>query len=209
MAGSMVDRVRGRVMGSSGSTPAPSMRDMSLQLDEWASYFQFGGLSYPLVQTTMGSVDKERIVGSSVASLQGVSSVFALIQARVQLFSQARFQWTRFKGSQPGDLFGTDDLRVLERPWPNGSTAQLLARMEVDNSIGGNAYVVRSRKDRLARLRPDLVTICLGSEYDMESPLTPLTSRWPGTRTSPGPGNRNGSGRTRLHTTAWMSRPRS
>lgn len=171
MAGSMVDRVRGRVRGRVAEVaPQTSMRDMSLQLDEWASFFQFGGLTYPLVQTTMGSVDKERIVGSSVASLQGVSSVFALILARVQAFSQIRFQWTRMSGAVPGDLWGTADLAVLERPWPGGHTANLLARMEIDDCIGGNGYVVRPRKDRLARLRPDLVTICLGSEYDMESP---------------------------------------
>ena len=96
--------------------------------------------------------------------------MFALIQARVQVFSQIRFQWARFKGTVPGDLFGTDDLAILERPWPNGHTAQLLAKMEIDNSIGGNCYIVRARKDRLARLRPDLVTICLGSQYDMASP---------------------------------------
>jgi phage portal protein BeeE len=168
----MVDRVRGRVSGGRIDTPAsaPSTRDMSLSLDEWASYFSFGGLQYPLIQTTLGSVDKERIVGNAIASLQGVSSVFALIQARVQVFAQTRFQWARFTGSVPGDLFGTDDLAVLERPWPNGHTAQLLAKMEIDNCIGGNAYIVRPRKDRLARLRPDLVTICLGSQYDMESP---------------------------------------
>jgi len=96
--------------------------------------------------------------------------VASLIMARVQAFSQIRFQWTRFSGAVPGDLFGTEDLAVLERPWPNGHTAHLLARMEVDNCIGGNSYTVRPRRNRLARLRPDLVTICLGSEYDMESP---------------------------------------
>ena len=173
MASGMVDRVRGRAAslnGNTGSAAAPSMRDMSIALDEWASYFSFGGLTYPLIQTTMGSVDKERIAGNAIAAFQGVSSVFSLIQARVQIFAQIRFQWTRFTGAQPGDLFGTDDLRILEKPWPNGSTAKLLARMEIDNCIGGNAYIVRSRKDRLARLRPDLVTIALGSEYDMESP---------------------------------------
>lgn len=175
MAG-MMDRVRGRAASlyadRGSSTPAGqlSMRDMSISLDEWASYFSFGGLTYPLIQTTLGSVDKERIVGNAIAAFEGVSSVFALIQARVQVFAQVRFQYTRFTGSQPGDLFGTDDLRILERPWPNGSTAKLLAKMEIDNSIGGNGYIVRPRKDRLARLRPDLVTIALGSEYDMESP---------------------------------------
>lgn len=170
MAG-MVERVRGRALAPSvSSSPVEQARDMSLSLDEWASYFSFGGLQYPLIQTTLGSVDKERIVGNAIASLQGVSSVFALIHARVQAFSQIRFQWTRFSGAQPGDLFGTDDLAVLEHPWPGGHTANLLSKMEIDNSIGGNAYIVRPRKNRLARLRPDLVTICLGSQYDMESP---------------------------------------
>ena len=170
MAG-MVDRVRDRaLLRGHVEYPQAGTRDMTLSLDEWASYFSFGGLTYPLIQTTLGSVDKERIVGNAVASLQGVSSVFALIQARVQAFAQIRFQWTRFSGAVPGDLFGTEDLAVLERPWPGGHTAHLLARMEVDNCIGGNAYVVRPRQNRLARLRPDLVTICLGSQYDMESP---------------------------------------
>jgi LAGLIDADG DNA endonuclease family protein/portal protein len=167
----MVDRVRGRAAGLSGRRgETPASRDMTLSLDEWASYFSFGGLTYPLIQTTMGSVDKERVVGNAVAAFKGVSSIFALIQARVQVFSQVRFQYTRFNGSMPGDLFGTPDLAVLEHPWPNGHTAQLLAKMEIDNCITGNAYIVRPRKDRLARLRPDLVTICLGSEYDADTP---------------------------------------
>jgi hypothetical protein len=170
MAGSMVDRVRGRAASLYGSTEPVASRDGTLSLDQWASYFSFGGLTYPLIQTTLGSVDKERIVGNAIAAFQGVSSIFSLIQARVQVFAQVRFQYTRFTGSMPGDLFGTQDLAVLEHPWPGGSTGKLLAKMEVFNSIGGNAYVVRSRKDRLATLRPDLVTICLGSEYDTDSP---------------------------------------
>src|SRR5580704_1004505 len=91
----MVDRGRGKAL--TGRVIPPSSRDMSLSLDEWASFFSFGGLTYPLIQTTLGSVDKERIVGNAIASLQGVSSVFALIQARVQVFAQIRFQWARFK----------------------------------------------------------------------------------------------------------------
>ena len=73
MAG-MVDRVRGRALaGIQSAPPVTQSRDGSLSLDEWASYFSFGGLQYPLIQTTLGSVDKERIVGNSIASLQGVA----------------------------------------------------------------------------------------------------------------------------------------
>ncbi len=150
---------------------APSQRDMSLNVDEWSALFEFGGLTYPLIQTTMGNVKEERIVGSTIAAHHGNTAVFALVQARMQAFSQIRFQWTRFKGSDPGDLFGSPDLSVLEHPWPGGLTANLLARMEIDNSIAGNSYIVRPRGDRLARLRPDLVTIILGSQLDADFPM--------------------------------------
>src|SRR6266702_4418608 len=150
---------------------APSQRDMSLNVDEWSALFEFGGLTYPLIQTTMGNVKEERIVGSTIAAHHGNTAVFALVQARMQAFSQIRFQCTRFKGSDPGDLFGSPDLSVLEHPWPGGLTANLLARMEIDNSIAGNSYIVRPRGDRLARLRPDLVTIILGSQLDADFPV--------------------------------------
>jgi phage portal protein BeeE len=88
----------------------------------------------------------------------------------LQVFSQIRFQWTRFVGSQPSDLFGTQELAVLERPWPGGTTSDLLARMEVDVSLAGNAYVRRTRRDRLNVLRPEYVTIILGSQEDADHP---------------------------------------
>jgi phage portal protein BeeE len=160
----LVDRVSRELAKTTQS------RDGSLSLDDYASFFAYGGITYPLLQTTMGSVDEERIMGSAVGAMKGSGPIFALIQARVQAFSQIRFQWTRFKGSQPGDLFGTDDLRVLEHPWPNGRTENLLARMEVDNCLAGNGYVCRPRKDRLARLRPDFTTIVLGSQLDHDYP---------------------------------------
>jgi hypothetical protein len=150
----------------------PTQRDTGygLSLDDWASIFTYGGVGYPLIQTTMGSIDRERIFTTAIGAHHNNVAIFALVAARVQAFSQVRFQWTRFSGSQPGDLFGTDELKVLEHPWPGGRTSDLLARMEVDNSIAGNAYIVRPRKNRLARLRPDLVVIVLGSQMDADYP---------------------------------------
>lgn len=165
----VLERVNARM--AKRGLAAPSSRDMSLNIDEWSALFEFGGLTYPLIQTTMGNVKEERIVGSTIAAHHGNTAVFALVQARMQAFSQIRFQWTRFKGSDPGDLWGDQELAVLERPWPGGLTSNLLARMEIDNSIAGNAYIVRPRADRLARLRPDLVTIILGSQLDADYPM--------------------------------------
>jgi hypothetical protein len=139
-------------------------------MDDWTNFFNFGGLAYPIIQTTLGSVDRERVAMSAVGGYEASSSVFALVLARMQVFSQIRFQWTHFSGSQPGDLFGTQELGILERPWPNGVTADLLARMEVDVSLAGNSYTFRARPDRLSRLRPEFVTIILGSQLDENHP---------------------------------------
>lgn len=81
--------------------------------------------------------------------------VFGIIHRRMQLFSEATFKWRRLSDKK---LFGNPDLHKLEEPWPNGSTSELLARMEQDASLAGNAFI-RDCGDRLERLRPDLVTI--------------------------------------------------
>jgi phage portal protein BeeE len=51
---------------------------------------------------------------------------------------------------------------LLERPWPSGTTGDLLARIEQDDSLAGNAYLWR-RGNTLHRLRPDWVHVVLGS----------------------------------------------
>lgn len=84
--------------------------------------------------------------------------VFGLILARMSLFSEGTFA---FQGLTDKRILGTQALRILEEPWPNGSTGELLARMEQDVSLAGNAFVRRVEVDRLERLRPDLVDIVL------------------------------------------------
>lgn len=141
-----------------------------LSWDAYQDFFSFGGLQYPMVQTTMGSIDEEKLAATASAAYQANGIVFALVLARLQVFSQARFQWTRFVEGHPGDLFGSEELGILERPWRGGTTGDLLARMEVDVSLAGNAYVRRTTGDRLNRLRPDWVTIVLGSKEDDANP---------------------------------------
>jgi phage portal protein BeeE len=85
----------------------------------------------------------------------GNSVVFSLIGKRLALFSEATFKFRQLKTKR---LFGTDALAKLENPWPNGSTGELLARMEQDVSLAGNCYI-RNAGTRLERLRPDWVTI--------------------------------------------------
>lgn len=102
------------------------------------------------------------------------SPVFAVLRFRQLIFSEARFQWRQRRGGQPGDLFGTPELALLESPWPGGTTGDLLARMELMSSLAGNYYgtiaddqgrVGRSARGnrRIVHLRPDRVTILVDS----------------------------------------------
>lgn len=141
-----------------------------LDLNQWAGWFGFNGLEYPLLQTTMGTIDEEKIGLTASGAYKANGPIFSLVLARQQVFSQIRFQWTRFVGGQPTDLFGSPELGVLERPWAGGTTSKLLAAMELHASIAGNAFVRRTTATQLNLLRPDLVTIVLGSKEDEERP---------------------------------------
>jgi hypothetical protein len=162
-----------RVGARRGGTPA---RPANLSLDDYVELLRFQGFSgeYPLLRTSMGKLDEEQLVQTASMAYRMHGPVFALVLARLQVFSQVRFAWTRFQGGQPSDLFGTTALKVLERPWPGGTTSDLLARMEVDVSTAGTSYVrkiTRPRQPpRLGRLRPEWVIVALGSAEDAEHP---------------------------------------
>ena len=95
--------------------------------------------------------------------------VFACILVRQLVFSEARFLWRQYVKGRPGELFGDGSLAVLERPWPNGTTGELLSRMEQNMSLAGNFYattVGTGARRRLRVLRPDWVSIITGSPTD-------------------------------------------
>ena len=123
--------------------------------------------------------DRERIENDFEGYVEGAYKsdgiVFACILTRQLVFSEARFQWREFRNGRPGNLFGSPELALLERPWPNGTTGELLTRMEVDLSLAGNFYATTADDQgrlgraaagggrRLSHLRPDWVTIIVGS----------------------------------------------
>lgn len=140
-----------------------------LSFDEWMNYFTYGGNTYTfgLQQTLQGN--RERVAGDftglTAGAYKGNGIVFACMGLRLRVFSEARFQFRQLRSGRPGELFGTEALRPLESPWPNGTTGDLLARAIQDADLGGNFFVVR-RGRRLRRLRPDWVTIVMGSPND-------------------------------------------
>jgi phage portal protein BeeE len=91
--------------------------------------------------------------------------IAALMFVRQLVFSEARFQWRQRRSGQPGELFGTPDLAILEQPWPGGTTGDLLSRMIQDADLAGNSFwtIVDGR---MKRLRPDWVTIVTGSRSE-------------------------------------------
>jgi len=124
-------------------------------------YFSEGMASGAAVYlTSYGDPSKEQalanLVGAARDAYQANGAVFAVILVRLALFSEARFT---FQSLVDKHTFGTPDLAILEHPWPNCTTGELLARMEQDLSLAGNAYIWKADSDRLVRLPPEQVTI--------------------------------------------------
>lgn len=108
-------------------------------------------------------------VGLSQQAYKSNGVVFACCMARALVFSEVTFKYQQIKDGRPGDLFGTPDLKILENPWPNGTTAELLMRAIQDADLAGNHYVVTEGvgdEKRLRRLRPDWVSIILDAPPD-------------------------------------------
>lgn len=152
-------------------------RDVALTMADLVGLFNDPQTA--LLNTTWGNLSNEELVSSCEEAYRRNGPIAALILARMQIFSQARFQWTRSTDGTPSDLFGSADLAILERPWHGARTSSLLNRMEVDASTAGNAFIRRVRRgqralgtydDRLVRLRPQWTTILLGSQEDADNP---------------------------------------
>lgn len=128
-----------------------------------------------------GRQDREQIENDFEGYVSGIykrsGPVFALMTVRQMVFSEARFQFRQRRSGRPGDLFGTGALDRLESPWVGGTTGDLLSRMIQDADLAGNAFHA-FYQGRVRRMRPDRVTIVLGSrsEPDLEMPfgLLPL-----------------------------------
>lgn len=142
--------------------------DPVISMAEWYEQMTYQGLGYLLSGTTTSN-DTESIENSFLGYIHGLYKsngiVFACMEARRSVFSQARFQFQRITNGRPGDLFGSASLALLENPWPNGTTGELLSRAIQDVDLSGNHYVVRE-SDRLRRLRPDWVQILLSAPPD-------------------------------------------
>lgn len=142
-----------------------------LSMQDYVSYFNYNGVTYPFVPSgTIGEKQEPpepTFEGYTAGLYKSNAVVFACMTVRAFLFAEARFQYQQMRGGRPGDFFGSPALSVLENPWPNGTTRDLLARAIQDADISGNFYGWRNGAT-IKRLRPDWVTIVLGSQMDPE-----------------------------------------
>jgi phage portal protein BeeE len=164
-----------RVRPASSSLQRYSVDDYA----SWLGAFNFGGLQYgitgPSLIQTLADGEKAESIGHSFGQYaDGAFSsspvVFACTLLRTQVFSQARFLHQRMRNGRPGDLFPSAALGLLERPWLHGTTATLLAQMEIDVSLAGNFYGAEVESE-LVRLRPDWVNIILAPRMLRETQL--------------------------------------
>ena len=138
------------------------MRLLDRVMDRYRAQGYYEGLaSGAAVLTSYGSDStKEGALQQVVAAAQEAYAtngvVFACILTRMMLLSEARFTMQSLvdKGT-----YGTPALSVLEKPWPNGTTAELIARMELDLSTAGNSFIWKAEPDLLVPMPPDEVTI--------------------------------------------------
>lgn len=147
----LIDRLARR-----GSESRSSLEDLIMS---------FGGINYLLDGSTTGppGVTSEPAPNGFESMVRSVYNrngiVAACIAARMGLISEARFKWRNLSDRR---MFGNEALGILERPTPNATTGDILARLEQDASLAGNGYRVRIG-NQLHHVRPDWMHIILGS----------------------------------------------
>lgn len=137
-------------------------------LDDFFSYL---GHNYPLGVQTSQQGEKVRPAQTfedfAAQFLSGNPIVYAASAIRQSVFSQGVFKW---QDKSNGRVFGNNALRRLEAPYPAGTTSRMLKRMLVHADAAGNAYLV-DFGDKFGFMRPDWVTIVMGSNLDEDDPV--------------------------------------
>jgi phage portal protein BeeE len=164
--------IRSRIANVFLPPGAPQVDDeYRYSFNDWVNevvQFGFNGNSYVLPLTQVGK-DGERIENNFAQYVSRVfknsGPAFAVIETRANLFAEARFQYRSLKTK---DLYGDATLDLLEHPWPNGTTGELLKTMEYDASLAGNFYArivapAGRQPAMIRRMDPSKVKIALTS----------------------------------------------
>ncbi|HEY9353012.1 MAG TPA: phage portal protein [Nocardioides sp.] len=149
--------IRGR---SSEQRDISGIEDYALALQESLGYTGYSPLA--VQQSMPGQVAEKAPSDLPGYALKFATNpvIWACMTARQSVFSATRFQWQRLNDGRPSEMFGSSELKLLEEPWPGGTTQDLLARLVQDADLAGNSYWTH-QDGELVRLRPDWVYIVL------------------------------------------------
>ncbi len=143
--------------------------------------YAYGGnsLGLGLSQTLSGNKAEQYSADlpGHAAALRSCPPAFAAQMVRALVLSQARFKFRSTAPASARKIFGNRDLGVLEHPWTNGTTGELIARMEWHAGPAGNAFVTNWWPGRLRVLRPDWTAIVYGSNLEPEDPAHALDGK--------------------------------
>lgn len=159
--------------------------EQRFSVDQWlndylipSNQFLFNNNNYPfgVNQTMLPERTKEisNTLPAYMHALRQCPPAFAAQMVRATVLSQARFVFRsrgftsggNARGGNPRKTFGNRDLKILEKPWVNGTTGELLSRMEWHAGIAGNSFVTSWQPGRLRVLRPDWVVVIFGSHQE-------------------------------------------
>lgn len=143
------------------SAPATSER---FGFDEALEWIKSANATFPVQTSAMLGSESALPTGpdfSDIYKSNGI--VFACMAVRQRVFSQITFRFASLNNGRVGKLFGGPDLDILSKPWPNGSTGELAARMIQDADKAGNFYGVRNG-NRIYRRDPSKTSIILSGD---------------------------------------------
>lgn len=132
--------------------------------------FTYNGTQLVPLPTTMATRKTEPPANDFLGYVYGIYKsdgvVYSVSAARQLLLSETRFC---FRNRLTRKLYTTGALGLLERPWTNGTTGELLRRMDQDATLAGNSYYVL-HNGQMKRLNPGKVDIILHSDRNPEDP---------------------------------------
>lgn len=196
----VLDRVNARARGRAAETRSSIDQWLSEYLlpSGMVNQFSYGGHVYPFggPQFSYGKNRAREFSGDLpgfTAAVKACPPAFAAEMVRALVLSQARFTfrnppWMTSEISSalsgkpgkpskaaPRRQFGDASLQMLERPWPNGTTGDLIRKMEWHAGLAGNAFVTNwQQKNRLRVLRPDWTAVVYGSQSEPDDPCGAL-----------------------------------
>lgn len=170
-------------MGLLDRISASRSTEKRYNVDDWINdlaAFSFNGQQYMAgLKTTYEGQNIQAVshtLPAYMAQIMQAPPAFAAQMLRAFVLSQARFVFrNRRVSSSPRKVFGNTALSLLERPWPTGTTGELLGRMEWHAGLAGTAYAYRHRRKvgsdlRLTLLRPDWTGVIFGSDSEPDDP---------------------------------------